>query len=270
MSEIVGLDLLDGLTMIASQAAAAILAAQKSGLDRREKADHSPVTAADQAAERVIFEGLARLVPGVTVISEEATGHRRPDALGRRFILVDPLDGTRELLAGRDEYTVNIALVEDAVPIAGVIAAPATGVIWRGASGRGAERIELSPGAGLALARSRRPIHTRSRPDHGIRVMVSRSHFNAATAAYLDRLRRVERVSCGSAIKFGMLAEGRADLYPRLGTTSEWDVAAGHAVLLAAGGGVVQPNGGPLLYGQSDFRVPAFIAVGDPSAPSLA
>lgn len=268
MTEVVGLDLLDGLTMIASQAAAAILAAQKSGLDRREKADRSPVTAADQAAEQVILEGLARLLPGLTVISEEATGHCRPDNLGRRFLLVDPLDGTRELLAGRDEYTVNIALVENAVPIAGVISAPAIGAIWRGAIGIGAEHISLAPGAAPADARTRRAIHTRARPNQGVRVTVSRSHLDASTTAYVDRLPGAERVPCGSALKFGMLAEGAADLYPRLAPTSEWDIAAGHAVLLAAGGGVVRPEGGPLLYGLSDFRVPAFIAFGDPSVPA--
>jgi 3'(2'), 5'-bisphosphate nucleotidase len=259
------MDVLDDLTAIASQAGAAIRATQQSGLGQREKADRSPVTSADEAAEQSIFEGLARLLPGVTVISEEATGNRRPDDLSKRYLLVDPLDGTRELLAGRDEYTVNIALVENAVPIAGVIAAPALGVVWRGAIGWGAERLSLSPGAVPADAHDRRAIHTRPRPGRGLRVMVSRSYLDPATIAYVERLPLAERVPCGSALKFGILAEGAADLYPRLGPTSEWDVAAGHAVLLAAGGGVVRPEGQPLLYGQGDFRIPAFIAFGDPS-----
>jgi 3'(2'), 5'-bisphosphate nucleotidase len=265
MSEAVGTELLDGLTTIASQAAAAILAAQKTGLGRREKADRSPVTNADKAAERMILEGLARLLPGVTVISEEAAGHRGPENLGRRFLLVDPLDGTSELLAGRDEYTVNIALVENGIPTAGVISAPAYGVIWRGATGSGAERITLPPGAAMADARVRSPIRTRARPDRAVRVMVSRSHLDAATIAYVHRIPQAERLACGSALKFCRLAEGAADLYPRLGPTSEWDVAGGHAVLLAAGGDVLRPDGSPLLYGQTDFRVPAFIAFGDPS-----
>ena len=270
MSEIVGAELLDRLTFIASQAAAAILAAQKSGLGQREKADRSPVTAADEAAEKVILEGLARCFPGLTVISEEAAGDRGPVKLSERFLLVDPLDGTRELLAGRDEFTVNIALVENAVPVAGVIAAPARGVIWRGAVGLGAERIELTPGAAPAQASIRTPIRTRARPERGARVLVSRSHLDPATTAYVDRLPQAEQVPCGSSLKFGMLAEGAADLYPRLGPTSEWDIAAGHAVLLAAGGGVTRPDGKPLLYGQSDFRVAAFIAFGDPSMPATA
>jgi 3'(2'), 5'-bisphosphate nucleotidase len=267
MSKIIGLELLDGLTMIASRAAAAILATQTSGLGVREKADRSPVTAADEAAERVILEGLARFLPGLPVISEEAIGHRPTSNLGSRFLLVDPLDGTRELLAGRDEYAVNIALVADGVPVAGVIAAPARGVIWRGATGTGAERIELPPGAAPADARTRKRIHTRARPDRSVRVLTSRSHLDAATLAYVDRLPQAEQVRCGSALKFGMLAEGTADLYPRLAPTSEWDIGAGHALLLAAGGGMLRPDGEPLLYGQNDFLVPAFIAFGDPSVP---
>jgi len=270
MSDVVAVDLLDGLTLVASQAAAAILAAHSAGLDRHEKANGSPVTTADEAAERVILEGLARHLPGLAVISEEATGHRRPDNLGSTFLLVDPLDGTRELLAGRDEFTVNIALVQNALPIAGVISAPALGMIWRGAVGWGAERISLAPGAAPAQARERSAIRTRARPDRGPRVLVSRSHLDPATTAYVDRLPQAERVPRGSALKFSMLAEGAADLYPRLGPTSEWDIAAGHAVLLAAGGGVLRPDGRPLLYGQADFRVPAFIAFGDPSVPATA
>jgi 3'(2'), 5'-bisphosphate nucleotidase len=266
MSEIISKTLLDELTFIASAAAAAILEAQRSGLGQREKADRSPVTAADEAAERVILDGLARIVPDVPVVSEEATGRRRPNDLGTRFFLVDPLDGTRELLAGRDEYTVNIALVEDGSPVAGVIAAPARGLTWRGARGLGAERMVLAPGAAPAQARDRMPIRTRKRPARGPRVLVSRSHLDPGTAAYVDRLPEAERVPCGSSLKFGVLAEGAADLYPRLAPTSEWDIAAGHAVLLSAGGALTQPDGRPLRYGQADFHVPAFIAVGDPSA----
>jgi 3'(2'), 5'-bisphosphate nucleotidase len=264
MSEIEA-ELLDGLTIIASRAAAAILAAQKSGFGAREKSDGSSVTTADEAAEQVILEGLARLLPNLAVVSEEATGQRYPKNLGNRFLLVDPLDGTRELLAGRNEYTVNIAVVENTVPIAGVIAAPALGAIWRGAVGFGAERMALAPGRAPAEARNRISIRTRSRPERGPRVLVSRSHLDAATIAYVDRLLQAERVPCGSSLKFAMLAEGEADLYPRLAPTSEWDIAAGHAVLRAAGGGITRPDGSALRYGQGDFRIPAFIAFGDPS-----
>jgi 3'(2'), 5'-bisphosphate nucleotidase len=262
------MELLDGLTLIASQAAAAILAAGISGLHRREKSDRSPVTAADEAAEEVILEGLARLLPGLAVVSEEAAARNVPMRLGSRFLLVDPLDGTRELLAGRDEYTVNIAIVENARPIAGVIAAPARGVIWRGVADLGAEQVALAPGASPAQAHDRRAIRTRRpRPDRAARVLVSRSHLDPATSAYVDRLPQAERVACGSSLKFGMLAEGAADLYPRLSPTSEWDVAAGHALLLGAGGDVIRPDGQPLRYGDAGFRIPAFIACGDPSGP---
>jgi len=259
--------LLDGLTLIASQAAAAILAVPRPELNQREKPDRTPVTAADTASEAIILKGLAQLLPNIPVVSEESTGNRPQDALGGRFVIVDPLDGTREFLAGLDEFTVNIALLEDGVPVAGVIAAPARGLIWRGWRGRGAERLALSPGATLDHAHHRQSIRTRTRPISGARVLVSRSHLDAATDAYVEHLVQPHRVACGSALKFGLLAEGSADLYPRLAPTSEWDIAAGHAVLLAAGGDVRKPDGGRLQYGQGDFHVPAFIAFGDATAP---
>lgn len=262
-SEFAGKNLLDELTLIASRAAAAILAVPSPDLNQREKPDKSPVTAADEASEAVILEGLAKFWPGIPIISEEAIGRHAPDGVGQRFFVVDPLDGTREFLAGRDEFTVNIALVDNGAPVVGVVAAPARGLIWRGHVGRGAERLTLTPGAGPDAARDCTTIHTRARPAHGPRVLVSRSHLDAATAAYVDRLPLPEQIACGSAIKFCLLAEGAADLYPRLAPTSEWDVAAGHALLVAAGGDVINPDGTAIRYGRSDFRIPAFIAFGD-------
>jgi 3'(2'), 5'-bisphosphate nucleotidase len=256
--------LLDGLTRIASRAAAAILAVLRSDLDRRLKADASPVTAADRASEAVILEELARLLPGTPIVSEESTGNRSL-AIGRsRWLIVDPLDGTREFIAGLDEYVVNIALVEDGAPVAGVVAAPARGTIWRGHVGRGAERLTLAPGAAPEAVRERIAIRTRVRPASGARVLVSRSHLDPATDAYVDRLADPQRVACGSALKFCLIAEGVADLYPRLAPTSEWDVAAGHALLRAAGGDVRRPDGGPLTYGRDRFLIPGFIASGEP------
>ena len=146
-SEFAGTELLDGLTLIASRAAAAILAVPSPDLNQREKPDKSPVTAADEASEAVIVEELAKLRPGIPVVSEEATGRHTPDDIDQRFFVVDPLDGTREFLAGRDEFTVNIAFVDNCVPVAGVIIAPARGLIWRAYVGRGAERLALPPGA---------------------------------------------------------------------------------------------------------------------------
>ena len=259
--------LLDDLTTIVSAAAAAILAARACPLDPRTKSDHSPVTAADEAAEAVILDGLARVLPGIPVVSEEAAGRMPPAYLGDQFILVDPLDGTRELLAGRDEFTVNVAIVSGGRPVLGIVAAPALGLVWRGQIGR-AERLRLAPGTHADTAHEQIEIRTRPWPATGLIAAASRSHLDGETQAFLARLPVAETLNCGSAVKFCQVAEGAADIYPRFGTTCEWDVAAGHAVLAAAGGSVTTPEGTPLPYGRiaERFRVPGFIAWGDPSA----
>ncbi len=262
--------LLEELTTIVSAASAAILAARAGSLDVRAKADRSPVTIADHAAEEVILAGLARVLPGVCVVSEEATDRSPPTRLPASFVLVDPLDGTRELVSGRDEFTVNVALVSGGSPRLGLIAAPAQARIWRGIEGQGAERLALEPGVPAGRARERVAIRTRPLPRFGLTVAVSRSHPDGETEAFLARLPATERLSRGSAIKFCQVAEGSVDVYPRLSTTCEWDVAAGHALLVAAGGTVTTPTGAPLRYGAvaSRFRVPAFVAWGDPAAPA--
>jgi 3'(2'), 5'-bisphosphate nucleotidase len=254
--------LLDELTFVASRAAAAILAVPAGALAPRSKPDGSPVTAADEAAEAVIQAELKRLLPGIPVISEEAGGVV-PAALGVRFVLADPLDGTREFLAGRDEFTVNIAIVENGRPRLGVMVAPARGTVWRGIVGRGAERLVLAPGEPARAARERRRICSRPPPAGGVVAVASRSHFDAATEAWLRRLNPVRVIRCGSSLKFALIAEGLADVYPRLSAVSAWDVAAGHAIVLAAGGAVRTPGGTPLAYGRSDLRIPAFVASGD-------
>jgi 3'(2'), 5'-bisphosphate nucleotidase len=182
--------------------------------------------------------------------------------------LVDPLDGTRELIAGRDEFTINVAIIAGGRPRLGIVAAPAQALLWRGIEGRGAERLRLSPGAPANAAQARTPIRTRPSPRSGLVAAVSRSHLDPQTQAYLARLPISERRACGSAVKFCQVAEGSADVYARLSPTCEWDVAAGHAVLAAAGGMVNTPEGAPMSYGRmaENFRVPAFIAWGDPSA----
>lgn len=260
--------LLDELTTIVSAAGAAILAARATGLDPRTKPDFSPVTAADEAAEAVILEGLASLLPDVQVVSEEAAGRAPLNRLEDSFILVDPLDGTRELLAGRDEFTVNLALVSGGLPILGIVSAPALGLLWRGTANLGAERLRLVPGAPASGAQERAAIRTRAFPGPGLIAAVSRSHLDPATDAFLSKLPLDKRISCGSAIKFCQVAEGAADLYPRFSPTHEWDVAAGHAVLMAAGGVVTAPDGTPLSYGRvtQGLLIPAFIAWGDPKA----
>lgn len=253
-------DLMDGLTKIAAHAAETILAlATMAGV--ASKADGSPVTAADVAAESVICDGLKRLAPGVPIIAEEEVAREKPQAIeAGSYFLVDPLDGTREFIAGRDEYTINIALMTDGMPILGVICAPALGGLWRGIVGRGAERISLK-----RLSDRPAPIHTRPWPGSAPVVMISRSHLEARTKSYVDRVPGATLVSCGSSIKFCRLAEGAADLYPRLAPTHDWDIAAGHAILKAAGGSVIAPDGTDIVYGTNALLIPAFLAFADPA-----
>jgi 3'(2'), 5'-bisphosphate nucleotidase len=260
--------LADLLTGIAVKASAAILQVDFRKADARRKADNSPVTLADEAAQLVILDGLTRLVPGTPVVSEEALCDWQGREPPTEFLLVDPLDGTAEFLAGRLEYTVNIALVRNGTPVVGVIAAPALGLIWRGATDYGAERLPFSAGGKAGKTPRATAIHTRPWPDDEPVAAVSRSHFDAISASFLERVAPVKQVSCGSALKFSRLAEGAIDIYPRLAPTSEWDVAAGHAVVVAAGGIVVGPDGGPVRYGRRHvgFRVEGFTAWGDPAA----
>ncbi len=257
---------IDELTKIVSRAAAAVIAIDQSTAAWRAKPDLSPVSVADEAANAVIMEGLARLLPGLAIVSEEDTCSQTSSAPGSFYALVDPLDGTREFLAGRGEFTVNIAIVFDGRPRIGLIAAPALGLLWRGIVGQGAERLRLAPGAEPHQASEISPVHTRLRPPGGLVAMVSRSHFDAQTDALLKRLPVAAQVSCGSSLKFCRIAEGSADLYARLAQTCEWDVAAGHALVAAAGGTVTAPDGTDLVYGRVDdsFHIPAFIAWGDP------
>jgi 3'(2'), 5'-bisphosphate nucleotidase len=247
---------------IAARAAVAIMRFDCRNVSMRHKEDQSPVTAADEAAEKVILDGLAADLPGVPVVSEESASvwqDRRP---GPDYVLVDPLDGTAEFIAGRDEYTVNIALVRDGTPVVGVVAAPALGLMWCGTPGL-AERMRIASGA----PQDHIAIRTRAWPEHERVAAVSRSHYEAATAAFLGRFAPVASVSCGSALKFCRVAEGTIDIYPRLAPTSEWDVAAGHALVAAAGGAVTAPDGSTLCYGRGkDFRVPGFVAWGDAAA----
>ena len=254
--------LMDALTALSASAANAIGEAAANG-QVRQKADGSPVTAADEAAEAVICEGLARVAPAVPIISEEQAAGARPQpptCAGASYFLVDPLDGTREFVAGRDEYTINIALVSGGAPILGIITAPARGLTWRGIVGRGAERIALADGKSSPPSL----IHTRPRAEREIVIMVSRSHLEARTRAYVEGFPQAKLVQCGSSVKFCRLAEGSADLYPRLAPTRDWDIAAGHAILKAAGGHVTAPDGSPLIYGSADLSIPAFVASGDP------
>jgi 3'(2'), 5'-bisphosphate nucleotidase len=257
--------LMDPLTDLVIRAGAAILAVNRAAMKIDGKTDGSPVTEADLAADRIIGEGLAWLVPELPAISEERVHLVEPSYKGS-FFLIDPLDGTKEFVAGRDEFTVNLALVTNGTPLLGIIGAPALGLIWRGLVGRGAERLTIGEG----FARVAEPIHTRPLPRHGDPwiVAVSRSHGDIRSEAFIEARPGAIRQKLGSAVKFGRVAEGGADIYPRLAPTCEWDIAAGHAVVTAAGGKVTDAKGQDLRFGEGrdGFIVPEFIAWGDPSA----
>ncbi len=256
--------LIEPLTELVIRAGEAILAVNRSAMKVEGKSDGSPVTEADLAADRIIVEGLARLAPSVPSLSEERAQRARPPCRGS-FFLIDPLDGTKEFVAGRNEFTVNLALVTEGTPLLGIVGAPALGVIWRGIVGRGAERLIVRDGAPPIVE----PIRSRPHPPLGKpwTVAVSRSHGDARTEAFIAARGAAVRAVLGSAVKFGRVAEGQVDVYPRLGPTSEWDVAAGHAVVTAAGGKITDSQGAALRFGlRDDFIVPEFIAWGDPAA----
>jgi 3'(2'), 5'-bisphosphate nucleotidase len=264
--------LIEPLTDLVVQAGLAILAIDRDAMKVEGKSDGSPVTEADLAADRTIADGLKRLLPEIPALSEERVQGLQgmtPPFRGS-FFLIDPLDGTKEFVAGRGEFTVNVALVTDGTPLLGIIGAPAIGMLWRGLVGRGAERLRVVEGkAGPA-----EPIRTRALPTSGEPwvAAVSRSHGDARTEAFIDARPAAVRTQLGSAVKFGRVAEGVADIYPRLAPTSEWDVAAGFAVVTAAGGRVTNGEGGPLRFGEGrdGFIVPSFIAWGDPAAAGRA
>lgn len=265
-------DLLAVLKVIAERAGKQILAyyveAQEgASVEVREKADTSPVTEADLAAEAFILEALARLTPNIPIVSEEAAAAGRvPDVSGGRFWLVDPLDGTREFLSGNGEFTVNIALIEDGRPTAGIVHAPALTMTWVGAqAGAGSGGAAHGPATATFSETDREAMAIRVRevPADGATVVASRRHGSGARLeAFLSQYKVKDRVTAGSSLKFCLVASGRADLYPRFGRTMEWDTAAGQAVLWAAGGKVETLDGKPLTYGKPGFENPFFIAKG--------
>ncbi len=254
-------DLLAALRLIAERAGKVILGYYVEGgeIEVRRKEDASPVTEADEAAEAFILEALEKLTPEIPAVSEEAAsaGHL-PDVTGDRFWLVDPLDGTKEFISRNGEFTVNIALIQEGVPVAGVVHAPAMAMTWAGAR---------NDGTALAtFAETDKPdmdIRTREIPAEGAVVVASRRHGSGdELEGFLAGYTVADRVSAGSSVKFCLVAAGRADLYPRFGRTMEWDTAAGHAVLRAAGGEVRTTEGQPLTYGKPGFENPHFIAYG--------
>lgn len=249
-------EMIDRLEAIARAAGEIILEVRDRGVEHIAKQDGSPVTEADTRAEALILDALASAWPDIPVVAEEsAAAGRLPDELGSRFFLVDPLDGTREFIAGSTDFTVNIALIENGAPVAGVVGAPARGEIYLARHDQAWLVIEEN---GKHL---RRAIAVRPCPKNPV-ALVSRSHLTDRTRRFLAEHGLSENLEIGSSLKFCLLACGLADIYPRFGRTMEWDTAAGDAVLRAAGGITVEPDGEPLRYGKREngFANPDFIA----------
>jgi 3'(2'), 5'-bisphosphate nucleotidase len=249
-------ELREAVIAIAREAAADILSVYEGAFAVEHKDDRSPLTAADLASHRRIVAGLQALTPEIPVLSEESASiDIAQRGTWSRFWLVDPLDGTREFVKRNGEFTVNIALVEDGVATFGVIQQPVSDGLWHGAPGRGAFRRNGDADVAIQV---RKPA---SAP---LRIAASRSHRDARTQALLDALSGSEAIACGSSLKFCRIAEGELDLYPRFGPTSEWDTAAGQAILEAAGGAVLDPRGRPFRYNQRDTLLNGdFVAFGD-------
>jgi 3'(2'), 5'-bisphosphate nucleotidase len=251
------------LAEIAWHAGEIILSHYAAGVETRRKEDHSPVTAADEEAETFILARLKTLAPDEAVIAEEevSAGHLRQ--IGARFFLVDPLDGTKEFISRNGEFTVNIAEIENGKPLRGVVYAPAKNRLFIGEVGYGAFEIATEPGILPDIAQAR-PISVRPIPSDGMVAVASRSHRDSKTDEYLAAYPIKDFVSAGSSLKFCLVAAGEADIYPRHGRTMEWDTAAGHAVLAAAGGSVTTLDGRPFTYGKVEekFANPFFVARG--------
>jgi len=236
----------------------------------RVKADHSPVTEADEKIETFLIQELTSLLNGVPIIAEEAATRGEKPLHKEMFLLVDPIDGTREFLAGSPEFTLNIALVSHHAPIVGAIFAPLLQRIWF--AGVQAYCADACAGGKLAAQQDWRPLRLKSQATTALRALVSKSHMNDDTRAFLNRQANIDVLPMGSSMKLCLLAEGLADVYPRFGPTMEWDTAAGDAILRAAGGCVLDCAGKPLEYGKAEefYRNPNFIAWRDPQSRSLA
>ena len=247
-------ELLEALLPVVREAGAVIMQVYTTDFTVRGKDDASPVTEADERAEALILPALARLTPDIPIVAEEAVAAGRIPQVGKRFWLVDPLDGTKEFISRNGEFTVNVALVEDGNPVLGVVFAPALDRLFAGLVGHCAFVEEHG---------TRRPIAVRKPPPEGLTVVASRSHGDpSALDAFLAGRKVAALRSAGSSLKICLVATGEADLYPRLGRTMEWDIAAGHAVLSAAGGRLTELDGHPLRYAKPDFANPFFVAAG--------
>lgn len=247
----------------ALEAGKAIMSVYENGIEVSYKEDASPVTVADETAEEIILSHLGKAFPDVPVIAEESVAAGRvPDITGQPFFLVDPLDGTKEFINRREDFTVNIALIEDGVPVAGIVYAPAKDVAYR-TTANGAEKLILADGA---VTRTQ-TIKCREKAEH-LTAVASRLHNSPETEAFMKQVGVSAFTPVGSSLKFCLVAEGEADVYPRFGRTMEWDTAAGDAVLRAAGGKMTTADNLPFVYGKrnqahdSDYANPSFIGWG--------
>lgn len=254
---------LRALTRLAHAAGAIIMRHYEDGTETRKKSDHTPVTDADEEAERFILAGLEKEFPGVAVVAEEEVAAGRLPTVGDRFFLVDPLDGTKEFISHNGEFTVNIAEIANGVAVRGVVYAPAKNRLFGGETPGDAFELETTVHALPDLQRLKR-IRVRTAPQDGLVAVASRSHRDKKTEEYLAHYPVKNFITAGSSLKFCLVAAGEADIYPRHGRTMEWDTAAGHAVLLAAGGSVKQLDGSPFVYGKAadEFANPFFVARG--------
>lgn len=258
--------LADALLPAVLRAGQAILQHRAAGLAVEYKADQSPVTGADRAAESILLAALAAVAPGVPVIAEEQMAAGVVTATADTFFLVDALDGTREYVSGGDDFTINVGLIEDGKPVFGLVYAPAMSWLFATlAAGRVVEaKLDAASGVRSFADFSAQPVIARVAGRNGLVAVVSKSHLDAATKKFLSHLTITEQRPAGSSLKFCLVARGEADVYPRFGPTCEWDTAAGHAVLSAAGGSVVCSDGAELAYGKASDRYfnPHFVAWG--------
>lgn len=239
------------------EAGEAILNIRAKGFGVEEKGDTSPVTEADHAAEDILVKALKALVPDAVIVAEEmAAAGILPETLGSEFYLIDPLDGTKEFIRGGQDFTVNIGLIKNGAPIMGIVYAPAQNRLFTGVKGLGAFEENTQNG-------EKNAIQVRQADENAIDAVASKSHRDEATNAFLEKFEINNLKSAGSSLKFCLVAAGEADIYPRFGPTMEWDTAAGQAVLEAAGGQTIHPDGSPYHYAKPEFRNGPFIAIGD-------
>jgi len=246
--------LLDKVLEIADTASRKVMEIYQTDFEVQTKDDNSPITAADIASHHVIVDGLKALTPDIPILSEESANAPWDERKGwTRFWLVDPIDGTKDFTNRTGEFTVNIALIENGEPVMGVVTAPALEEAYWGIKGQGAWKREADG--------STRKLEV-ANPPKAVRAVASKNHMNEETSTFIEQLGDHELVQAGSSLKFCRIAEGQADIYPRLGPTCEWDTGAAHAVLVAAGGKVTQLDGTPLAYGKEDVLNPYFVASG--------